>query len=547
MKNIYNILEIANTHSGSVEYIYALLREFEEFHKKDKFGIKFQPFKYNKIATKEYEWYSVYKELYINKSQWNEILEKACETKDVWIDIFDEYSVEIIKNNLNKIYGLKLQTSILDNNDVYQALKLLDISNLKLIINIAGRDKDNIDKVLEQYQQLGSKKILLEVGFQSYPTKLIDSGLSKIKYLQKKYTHPIVFADHIDGNSQDAITLPLVASMLGVDYIEKHIMHSQLETKYDHFSSLKYDTYKKFIAEQNKYLALTGESFINQAEKEYFDNSYQIPVFKTNKEKLSLIDLNNDFKFRRSNLTGLDINDIKDLVNNYSVLNTHKKQDETLKKEDFKQANIAAIVACRLKSSRLKKKAILKIGDMTSIELCIKNALKIRNIHHMVLATSDNNQDSELRHYTYNKSTVFHQGSADNVVSRYIGIIDKLKIDVFIRITGDMPYVSSDIADYLLKKHFECGAEYTVASEFSVGTSVEIINSSALRRVHQYFPNANYSEYMTWYFQNNPEYFKLNFVDLPKKWIKDYRLTLDYQEDLDMFNHIEKYFKETFF
>ena len=58
-----------------------------------------------------------------------------------------------------------------------------------------------------------------------------------------------------------------------------------------------------------------------------------------------------------------------------------------------------------------------------------------------------------------------------------------------------------------------------------------------------YFPYAEYSEYMTWYFQNNPEHFRLNFVDLPQELIRDYRLTLDYQEDLDLFNNINDYFK----
>ena len=32
--------------------------------------------------------------------------------------------------------------------------------------------------------------------------------------------------------------------------------------------------------------------------------------------------------------------------------------------EDFKKANIASIIACRLKSSRLPKKAVLKIGEL---------------------------------------------------------------------------------------------------------------------------------------------------------------------------------------
>ena len=35
-----------------------------------------------------------------------------------------------------------------------------------------------------------------------------------------------------------------------------------------------------------------------------------------------------------------------------------------------------------------------------------------------------------------------------------------------------------------------------------------------------------------------------HFVDLPKDIIRDYRLTLDYEEDLQMFNIIEKYFTD---
>ena len=43
---------------------------------------------------------------------------------------------------------------------------------------------------------------------------------------------------------------------------------------------------------------------------------------------------------------------------------------------------------------------------------------------------------------------------------------------------------------------------------------------------------------MTFYFLNNPKYFKLNIVDLPKIFIRNYRLTLDYKEDLEMFNKL---------
>ena len=50
---------------------------------------------------------------------------------------------------------------------------------------------------------------------------------------------------------------------------------------------------------------------------------------------------------------------------------------------------------------------------------------------------------------------------------------------------------------------------------------------------------------MSWYFMNNPDHFNLNGVDLPKKYIRDYRLTLDYQEDIDLFREIQKYLDES--
>jgi len=543
LSSIYNIIEVANTHGGDVSYIMDLLDEFEGFKKKDGFGIKFQPFKYDLIATNDYEWFKVYKELFINEDEWEKILDKAFITKDVWIDIFDLYGIKIIQKNLKKIYGLKLQTSILENQEVFKALKNHDISKLKLIINIAGRDKTEIKYLISRYEELNIQELLIEVGFQAFPTKLEDSGLSKIKFLKDNYDYRIVFADHVDGNHQEAITLPLVASMLGADCIEKHVMHSKLQTKYDAFSSVNIDTYKKIIENQKKFLPLLNSGFINEAEIKYLDESYQVPLLKHKKLKSSLVSLDSDFIFRRSGLDGLNSMQIKELISNFNILNTSQDNNKPLQKNSFRKAKIAAIIACRLKSSRLPKKALLRIGDLSSIELCIKNTLKINNIDNVILATSDNEQDAELSKYTYDNSVIFHQGDAEDVVARYLDIINKENIDVVIRITGDMPYVSYEIANHLLTKHFETAADYTVANKFSVGTSMEIISSSALSRVKKFFPNAEYSEYMTWYFQNNPEYFKLNFVDLPTEWIRDFRLTLDYQEDLDVFNQIESHFK----
>ena len=206
--------------------------------------------------------------------------------------------------------------------------------------------------------------------------------------------------------------------------------------------------------------------------------------------------------------------------------------------------NIAAIIACRLKSTRLRKKALLKVGNLTSIELCLKNILKVENLNQVILATSDLPEDTELKKYTYSDNVIFHVGDPVDVIERYLTAIDLYKVDVVIRLTGDCPYPSNEIIQTLMKSHFETGADYTAAKKSAIGTDPQIFNTTTLKKIRELFPKTDYSEYMNAYVVNNPQCFKINLVDLPYNLVRNYRLTLDYKEDLDVFRKIERYFHE---
>lgn len=542
MKEIYNIIEIANVHGGDLNYLKDILKEFEEFKKN--FGVKFQPFKYDEIALDDFSDYKVYKEFFIPPECWKEVINIASKTKDVWIDVFDNYSAQIIMDNLDIIYGLKFQASILNNYNLFKKLSDLDLSDLIIILNIASFSLNQINEIMSRVQSsLSPKEIVLQIGFQDFPTEFLDSGISKIKILKEKFQNRISFADHIDASREESIYLPVVASALGASIIEKHVRHSSLETKYDFYSSVPITKYQKYLDIQKQYQSALNQPFVNEKELIYLKKSLQIPILNKFLNPGELINIRNDFDFKRSDQNGLNIYGIKELVQGFHILTNYKKVGDVLKQEDFKKANIATIIACRLKSTRLPKKAILKIGDLSSVELCIKNALKFRNVNHTILATSNLDEDYELKNHTFSNAVIFHRGDPDDVIQRYLDIIDKLKIDIVVRFGADSIYVSDEILQVLLKSHFESGVDYTTAKKAAIGTKIEIMNASALRKIKSYFPSADYSEYMTFYFINNPSYFRLNFVDLPENLVRDYRLTLDYEEDLKMFNLIEEYFK----
>lgn len=539
---IYNILEVANTHGGNLEYFKSLIEEFEEFEENT--GIKFQPFKYNQVALKDYSWYKVYEELFFSPDQWEEIILMASKHKDIWIDVFDGYSIEIIKNNIERIYGFKIQASVLYNKNVLKELTELPVNNKKIILNISGFEMDEIEEVLSRFNRLfEDSEILLQIGFQGYPTKIEDSGILKIKKIKARFKNRTVFADHIDADNEDSIWLPVFAALEGVDMIEKHVKHSTLDTKYDFYSSLAIGKYKEYIERLEKYTSLHDKDFIPKEELIYLEKSQQIPVLNKSKNKGSFLSWD-DFDFKRTDCAGLNTKQLEKLLKEGYYLTTKKEAESTIIREDLSKATIATIIAVRLKSSRLKEKALKNIGSIASIEYCIKNALKFENVNHTILATSDLESDKELEHFTYNADVVFHKGDPEDVIKRYLDIARQLKVDIIIRVTGDMPFVSDEVLQILLKSHFETGSDYTTGKEAAVGTNLEVINTQALEKVQEHFPTAHYSEYMTWYFQNNPEYFSLNFVDLPKDIIRDYRLTLDYEEDLQMFNIIEKYFTD---
>ena len=536
----YNIIEVANTHAGDLTYMMSLIDEFS--HLDEKVGIKFQAFKYDQIAAPDYYHYNLYKTLFFNDEEWQSIISTASHTKDVWLDIFDEYGVHTFHQNKDLVFGVKLQPSVLYNHTVLKALARCEMTDKMLILNIAGLELDEIRERVETITDLLNPfEVLIEVGFQAYPTKLVDSGLAKISRIKELFSNRIVFADHVDGESSDAVRLPVMAALLGADVIEKHVMHSSRETKYDAYSSVVLSTYEEYLAMLRLYCEVMSQEFITPDERRYLENTKQIPLTGHNLSAGSIVAPRN-LIYRRSDQRGLSTVEVERHSKNFNVLARSIESGKALSEKDFRKAVIATIIACRLKSSRLKGKALLPIGKLSSIETCIKNCLSFESIDFTVLASSDTPEDAQLAEYTYRDDVVFFAGDPDNVIRRYLDIAQKYQLDVIVRVTGDCPFVSKEICAHLLNSHFAEGADYTCAKDFAVGTSVEIVNVTALKKVAEHFPQAEHSEYMTWYFKNNPESFFINEVELPKQLVRDYRLTLDYQEDLDLFNAIDVYF-----
>ncbi|MDB0032782.1 N-acetylneuraminate synthase family protein [Amylibacter sp.] len=530
------IVEIANSHDGNSGRILELINVVSDMDYSNK-SIKFQIFSPDTIALKDFEWFDVYQKITFDDVFWKEILETAHKkVKHVWIDIFDSYGVEIFNSNKNCVSGLKLQASVLENYEVRCLLSDINLSETKLIINVSGIEITKLKHILCDFKKLNFKEIILQIGFQSYPTKIEDTGLQKISILNDNFENSICLADHIDGLSEAAIDIPLLGIAFGAQMIEKHICLDRISTKFDHFSSLEPDQFAILIDKIKSFQSATFGPFISASEFEYLEKSIQTPVLANKILAGSIVSLE-DLKFRRTSQEGLSYLKLLDLQKKFMILSSDIDKNTCINTDNFRRAKVGVIIAGRLKSSRLKKKALLPILKKPSIQWCFDSCSKIASAEEVIIATSTEPEDTELvKMFNHQSNAKVFTGHPVDVINRYLAACSKFKIDVVIRVTADCPFISEEIAEILLKAHFESGADYTAARDFSVGTSCEIINTRALKTVVDHMGETDLSEYMTWYFQNNPDIFKVNIVDLPSSLIRSYRLTLDYQEDLDMFD-----------
>lgn len=530
------VCELANSHGGDLGVMNSLIDAFGKLDYPRK-AIKFQVFAAESIALRDFAWYGVYEELEIASVEWQQLIDRCVSLGEVHIDVFDLYSVRVIAENRDSIAAIKFQASVLENHEVLSALQELNLTGMRLVLNVSGFELSAIHRILKRFRPM-SRQLVLQVGFQAYPTALQDTALQKISILRAAFPDvQLGIADHADGNSDFAELVPLYAHLLGCTHIEKHFCIERSTAVYDGYSALEPDQMQHLCSRLTDLSAATHGPFINCSEQTYLAKSIQIPVLRDSVTARTRV-CPNHLLFRRTAQTGLSWFEIQSLQEARQLIAYDKSKHESLKRSDFKPARVAVIVAARMKSSRLPRKALLPIAGRASVERCLEQCLAIRGAEQVILATSTLAEDAVLKDYCCGGKVKFWVGDPEDVITRYLGACDTFGVDIVIRVTADNPLVSPEILEILLESHFVTGADYTGVADAAVGTTGEIISASALSAVIERIGRAEYSEYMTWYFRNNPDVFKINIVDLPDELVRGYRLTLDHQEDLDLFEEI---------
>ena len=161
-------------------------------------------------------------------------------------------------------------------------------------------------------------------------------------------------------------------------------------------------------------------------------------------------------------------------------------------------ASVAIGIQCRVSSSRLPAKALLSFLDTTLLGFCIMRA-QFTNLPIYVLTSSHPSDDLIANEALKYPSCDIIRGDLDDVMSRYCSLGEIHGYDYLVRVTADNPLTEFRFIDDLLQLILDNGSDYVSVNPDCCpkGTSLEIVKTSSLSKIHSADPSQFAREHVT--------------------------------------------------
>ena len=521
------LAEVANSHEGNLSIAKQIVEKVS-YSKAD--GIKFQRFTADELALPDHENYQLYKKLEMNNKNWKDIVKTAKSKKlKVFFDVFGVKSAKAV-SQLN-IDGIKIHSADLSNPLL---LKFLSKTNIPILLSAAGSLPYEIHESIK-FLKKTPREIILMHGYQGYPTGINDMNLSRIMKLKQKFNLPIGIMDHVSGNSELSLIIPLLAIAQGANLVEKHITLDRSKKGLDYYSALEPDEFKKLVSLIRKIEDSFGEpTFSLSKNEEQYRLIHKKNIISKKLIKKGTILNENLFDYKRTKLK-------KDTVHFSKFLGEHATKDISKQKiltPDMFTHNIkkvAAVIACRLESSRLFAKPFHLIDkkQYSILQLLIKQLQKAKKIDEIVFAISENPGNEIFIDFAKKHNLKFIEGDDHDVLKRLIDGAKYVNADIICRTTPENPFIYWEGIDSVIEKHIKGNFDFSVVEDIPLGCGFEVINLKSFELSHKFGNQRHRSELCSLYIYENQKKFKINRFFPDKKLQRpEIRLTVDNPEDL---------------
>ena len=204
-----------------------------------------------------------------------------------------------------------------------------------------------------------------------------------------------------------------------------------------------------------------------------------------------------------------------------------------------KKEKIVAIIQARMGSSRLPGKVLKEVNGVPLLKYQFERVKQSLFIFETVIATTVREENDVIAEFCEQNQISCFRGSEDDVLSRYYECAREYKADIVVRLTADCPLIDPQVIDEVVKIYMENDYDFVANTAppegftYPEGMDVEVFSFKLLERAVREAEKPSEREHVTHFFWQNPQLFSTYRIDLDKDF-SSYRLTVDYQEDLDV-------------
>ncbi|MGF1609138.1 MAG: N-acetylneuraminate synthase family protein [Kiloniellales bacterium] len=259
------IAEVAQGYEGRADYCRLYVKAAA---KAGADAVKFQIVYADDVAEPGYRYYDWYRQLEMDVAVWREVRSLS---RELGLALFTDVSGDRALSVAEQIVpdGIKIHSSNFFNRTLIR--RAFDAAD-RVFVSIGGIELAEAEAFVAEARQWGVlDRLAFLYGFQSEPTPVETSMLSRLPLLKDHLGVEVGYLDHVDGLSPDRVMISAMAMALGADWIEKHLTLSRYLEIEDFVSALEPEEFADYVATLRRLFAALGpaELTLTAAERGY--------------------------------------------------------------------------------------------------------------------------------------------------------------------------------------------------------------------------------------------------------------------------------------
>lgn len=205
----------------------------------------------------------------------------------------------------------------------------------------------------------------------------------------------------------------------------------------------------------------------------------------------------------------------------------------------MKDVRVGITLQALLRSTRLKRKPLLKLCGREMIAHQIDRLKMAKIPQTIIVCTSTDPEDQELIEVAKREGVEGFTGSKDDLIKRLLMVAEKYNLDYIIATSGDNPLTDPEHIDILAEYIIENDLDYADGiGALPIGTFGKAVKTSALQKAYEIKSVDITEAWMLWFTQTQG-LFKTGSIK-GRPWVtnKDLRLTLDTPKDFELMENI---------